>query len=147
MKMRCVIPAGFHHKWLHVISMHGLGKRRAPLFNYGFIFFIFLRRGGGDEDDPGTAERGGWSRVPRTALLLVISNSNDASRGNQEGKNLHTCARLNIQSSLYVAAGFHPGPCTTCQNCHTHCSAAFQFPCAHTETHADPLHIKQLSTC
>lgn len=57
--MRCVIPAGFHHKWLHVISMHGLGKRQAPLFNYGFIFFIFLRRGGGDEDDLGTAERGG----------------------------------------------------------------------------------------
>lgn len=41
MKMRCVIPAGFHHKWLYVISMHSLGKRRAPLFNYGFIFFIF----------------------------------------------------------------------------------------------------------
>lgn len=36
--MRCVNPAGFPPKWLHVISMHSLGKRwpEAPRFNYDF---------------------------------------------------------------------------------------------------------------
>lgn len=36
MKMRRVNPAGFPPKWLYVISMHGLGKRRpeSPFFNY-----------------------------------------------------------------------------------------------------------------
>ena len=34
--MRCVNPAGFLPKWMHVISMHGLGKKRpeSSLFNY-----------------------------------------------------------------------------------------------------------------
>lgn len=38
MKMRCVNPAGFPPKWLHVISMHDLRKRwpEAPRFNYDF---------------------------------------------------------------------------------------------------------------
>lgn len=45
--MRCVNPAGFPPKWLHVISMHGLGKRwpEAPHFNYDF-----RRVGGGHEE-------------------------------------------------------------------------------------------------
>lgn len=85
MKMRCVNPAGFPHKCLRVISMHGLGKRRpeSPLFNYAVI------RGGGGaggiEEGLGTAERGGYSRFPRTTIPLVISSSGEAPRGNQRG--------------------------------------------------------------
>lgn len=42
MKMRCVNPAGFISKWLHVISMHGLEKRQpeAPRFNYVMIWRV-----------------------------------------------------------------------------------------------------------
>lgn len=63
--MRCVIPAGFHHKWLYAISMHSLGKKCSPLFNYDFFFFFLGGGGGGGgEDDPGTAERGGKPSFP-----------------------------------------------------------------------------------
>lgn len=73
-------PAGFPPKWLYVISMHGLEKRRpeSPLFNYVTIRGVLW--GEGDEDTPGTAEGGRYSRFPRTMLPMVISSSNDAPR-------------------------------------------------------------------
>lgn len=84
MKMRCVNPAGFPPKWLYVISMHSLGRRRpeSPLFNY-----VRIRRvvQGGDEERSGKAEGGEYSRFPTTVPPSVISSCSKCPEGNRRG--------------------------------------------------------------
>lgn len=82
MKMRCVNPAGFPSKWLYLISMHGLGKRRpeAPLFNY--VTILGGAYGGWGVMTASREQQGGRQvqQVSQNNAPLVISSCNDAQR-------------------------------------------------------------------
>lgn len=85
--MRCVNPAGFPSKWLYLISMHGLGKRRpeAPLFNYVTILGGAYG-GGGDDCKPGTVGReAGTAGFPEQCSLGDIQLQRCPERNRQEG--------------------------------------------------------------
>lgn len=81
--MRCVNPAGFPPKWLHGISMHGLGKKRwpeAPHFNYDFRRVLKGGVGGRLGGTPEMAERGRSGKLSY-AGAPSISSCNYAQRG------------------------------------------------------------------
>lgn len=156
MKMRCVNPAGFPPKWLYVISMHGLGKRRpeSPVFNYvtirgvlwGGWWVMKTRR-------EQWREGGRYSRFPRTILPLLISSSNDApsETGEEEVINM---ARTHTYA--HVCTHKHTLRYTSTQlaskTMHNLLELSHSLLCCFSissswHTHTDSLHIKQLSTC
>lgn len=87
--MSFVNPAGFPPKWLHVISMHGLGKRwpEAPHFNYDFrrVLKGWGIRGG----TPEMAERGRSGKLSYDGDPL-ISSCNYAHRKTSMKKVINT---------------------------------------------------------
>lgn len=114
MKMRCVNPAGFPPKWLYMISMHSLGKRRpeSPLFNYvtirgvlwgGWWVMKTRRERRREAGTAGFPERCSpcWypvATMPRGKLARRKSLTWHAHTL------MHMCAHINIHSPLYFDA-------------------------------------------